>query len=650
MAKPPSSTAKNRKPAIAADPAPDPAAEPPVAFDAEGLKRVQDIIKNARATWFALLGALVFASITLASVKDVSFFVNTVETKLPLVGISVPVTSFFWAGSLLIAAIYAYFHLYLELLWQALGDFPARDKDKVRLADRIEPWIVADAALRWRDWLRGNKVEDKSSRDRAMPWISGFVAIGLVWFFGLIVIGWFWWRSMPAHDPLLTLFLGVVLCVTIFIFGTSFACAWSNLKFDNHESRRTIYWQWSVPLVLFAILVVTFVRTGKSPPLDADQYVSEENPLIFGETLCAWQVAKEQKINSSVNTTTPVPALQCWRHSDLFTAVLRPAPANLREVVFTEKPKDWQGKEIAETEFRVRWCKERGELKCANPLSLENRKFDDGTAEKEFQAAWQERWEALLAQMPKLDMRAVDLRGADLSSAQLEGANLSSALLQGADLNNARLEGSNLGGALLEGADLTGAILEGANLSSARLDSAYLVDAWLECAVLSFARLQGAKLYGARLMGADLSDAGLEGARLKFAQLQGANLSGARLEGADLQVARLFGKEGERLNLASANLRAANFEVTALRFAEVNADIMAQARNFQTSFGDASVKLPEGRQPPCQWGSGILPDNVYFGRWEGWLLEIRYDTFDLQTDEYPAIFPDPECIPRRPPR
>jgi hypothetical protein len=62
MAKTPSSTAKSRKPAAAAEPVPDPAAEPPVAFDAEGLKRVQDIIKNARATWFALLGALVFAT------------------------------------------------------------------------------------------------------------------------------------------------------------------------------------------------------------------------------------------------------------------------------------------------------------------------------------------------------------------------------------------------------------------------------------------------------------------------------------------------------------------------------------------------------------------------------------------------------------
>ncbi len=148
-------SAKTRKPRAAkpAAPSPAPAAnaeapiDEPLTFDDDGIKRVQDIIRNARATWFALLGALVFASVTLASVKDISFFVDTVETKLPIVGISVPVVSFFWAGSLLIAALYAYFHLYLELLWQALGDFPARDKTGALLADRIEPRIVADTAM-----------------------------------------------------------------------------------------------------------------------------------------------------------------------------------------------------------------------------------------------------------------------------------------------------------------------------------------------------------------------------------------------------------------------------------------------------------------------------------------------------------------------
>jgi hypothetical protein len=44
---------------IAAEARPPIADDPPVPFDGEGLKRVSDIIKNARASWFALLGALI---------------------------------------------------------------------------------------------------------------------------------------------------------------------------------------------------------------------------------------------------------------------------------------------------------------------------------------------------------------------------------------------------------------------------------------------------------------------------------------------------------------------------------------------------------------------------------------------------------------
>ena len=108
-----------------------------------------------------------------------------------------------------------------------------------------------------------------------MPWISGFVSLGLVWFFGLVVIFWFWWRCMPAHDPCLTLFLGAVLWVTLFVFGASLAGAWTHLKFENHEAQRPVYWQWSVPLVFLVIVGATLVRTGKEPVFG--EYESVEN-------------------------------------------------------------------------------------------------------------------------------------------------------------------------------------------------------------------------------------------------------------------------------------------------------------------------------------------------------------------------------------
>jgi Pentapeptide repeats (8 copies) len=501
MAKPPSSTAKNRKPAIAADPAHDPAAEPPVAFDAEGLKRVRDIIKNARATWFALLGALVFASITLASVKDVSFFVNSVETKLPLVGISVPVTSFFWAGSLLIAAIYAYFHLYLELLWQALGDAPARIDGKP-LADRIDPWIVADSALRLRDRLRGAHGEERASRKRAMQLVSDVVSVGLVWVFGLAVIGWFWWRSMPKHDPVLTGFIGIVFASTFWVFCKGLTGVIAHL--DEQDSQPPVLkrrflkgsqrWKPVFALAIVLVAAATLSRTGKDNPDEIWR-----DAFVLGN-ICSVPKPVGGAIQSPPSGEMEKPKLPfyCWRNDDLMKFILHPAPANLREVVFTEKPKEWQSKEIAETEFRVRWCKERGEPKCANPL--ENQKFD-GNEEGSFQRTWNNRRAAALAQLPRADLRGADLRGADLRAAEIEGTWLFNATLDGANLTDAKLEGAYLFYATLNGANLTRTDLERTTLSGASLRDADLSFARIVGAVVFLARLNGANLEGARVFG-----------------------------------------------------------------------------------------------------------------------------------------------------
>lgn len=85
------------------------------------LERIEAISQNARATWFALLGLLTFVMVTLLGVDDVDFFGYGRETQLPLVGVSVPTSLFFYAAPFLTAAVYAYFHFYLMKLWDALG-------------------------------------------------------------------------------------------------------------------------------------------------------------------------------------------------------------------------------------------------------------------------------------------------------------------------------------------------------------------------------------------------------------------------------------------------------------------------------------------------------------------------------------------------
>lgn len=121
-----------------------------------------------------------------------------------------------------------------------------------------------------------------------------------------------------------------------------------------------------------------------------------------------------------------------------------------------------------------------------------------------------------------LDLRFIDLHGANLWGADLRGADLFRASLRGANLRGANLLAADLRGADLAGADLEDALLPGADLSRANLESAVL-----RKAVLSRANLSGARLHKADLREANLGEANLQEAILSLANFTDACLKGA---------------------------------------------------------------------------------------------------------------------------
>ncbi len=87
------------------EPAPEPVPEPVPEPDPKIiLDHIAEVSKNARATWFGLLGLLAFVGVTLLAHKDADFFAYGAETQLPLVGITVPVKAFFIFAPLFVAA------------------------------------------------------------------------------------------------------------------------------------------------------------------------------------------------------------------------------------------------------------------------------------------------------------------------------------------------------------------------------------------------------------------------------------------------------------------------------------------------------------------------------------------------------------------
>jgi uncharacterized protein YjbI with pentapeptide repeats len=151
-----------------------------------------------------------------------------------------------------------------------------------------------------------------------------------------------------------------------------------------------------------------------------------------------------------------------------------------------------------------------------------------------------------------LDLREVDVRGANLSGAMLEGVNLQSARLDQADATRAHLRGCNLREASLAGATLTQADLQGVSLGRADLQGARLNGANLKGADLSGANLQGADLWSADLTGCTLKDADLRGADLTDAILDEAILWRADLKAARMAGVRLRDTHLERANLTGA--------------------------------------------------------------------------------------------------
>lgn len=103
----------------------------------------------------------------------------------------------------------------------------------------------------------------------------------------------------------------------------------------------------------------------------------------------------------------------------------------------------------------------------------------------------------------RLDLRKVNIRGADLSGANFSGADLWVVNLSEANLSEANLRGADFSDADLKGADFSDADLSEANLGGASL---------------SYTDLRGADFSEANLRGADLEEAGLTSKQVRSAK------------------------------------------------------------------------------------------------------------------------------------
>lgn len=582
------------------------------------LERIEAISVNARTTWFGLLGLLAFVLVTLLGVEDIDFFGYGRETDLPLIGVSVPTTTFFVAAPILTTAVYAYFHFYLLKLWDALGRAPARI-GREPLGDRIHPWLLSDAALLLRE-------EEGAAPRRAMRYLSAITSAGLTWVFGWTVLGIAWWRSLPAHYEWLSLLIAACFFLAFWVGINSFVAAWRRIRLKAFDERYQLFWRtWprigAICLTVLFGFIFTWYRTegdlvgylagtstcGSNPALIADKSEivipeQQEFQAIFDniETVKSdFKNASERSYSTLVIFETSCDDFM--KGADLFEAQL------------TEKPADWLDHKTAEKIARRKWCDRRdmewalcvkspddrqralrrtwcADEKRSPDLLLSQCDSFFVHEEEDFQREWMAQRDDYLSVLKKPNLEGRDLRGAVLTGAFLPDVDLESARLEGADLSGARMGDAILHEARMEGANLSGAQARRADFSRARMESAILVGVEMERANLTEARManifaacaEKARSIGlcqpAQFESANLTGAWMQGAHLDGARMEGAVLSGAHMERADLRGARMAGADLRGAWMAGANLRGALMEGADLRGARMEGADLRGAR------------------------------------------------------------------------
>ncbi|MGC3940906.1 pentapeptide repeat-containing protein [Roseobacter sp. EG26] len=555
------------------------------------LRHIEELSKNSRSAWFALVGVLLFSVLAVAGVQDRDFFASGVETRLPLIGVSVPTVPFFWAAPTIILALYVHLHLYLLRLWSALSHLPVEvevEEATVRSEDMVYPWLISDAVLSL-----------KSSVHRqfmSVPKLA--IAVSFVWIAGPLVLALFWVRSWPYHSEWLSMFAAINMLVAIWLGTTTLFFMLNQVA--NTSPLPTVLRFFSnslhgIKVTIFTIIISVLV------------------------SVISWN-----------KTEGPLFGLEIWA---LYSA-------DLYQTELVERPDNWVPHEEAELQFLARYGDiRRAELDELLLAEKSGKKLPDGRSVEwltRARTAFKKERIAFLRSLNKLDLSFADLRR----------ANLEGAFLPGVELKGARLGGAYLGDANLEGAKFVATDFSGAkcnflfNISPLGLrtqgfigDDGDITDCtsfWrtdLSGAIFKNIEATGINASKARLVGATFSNVDLSNSRLSRADLSRADMIQVYFENADLTGSIFAGSSvrsgwsgGEAdefpTDLTDANLQLADFsnsviinvkangaDFTGVNFSGANvleaglsADQIANSsgdRRTVMPMFDPSVELPE---------------------------------------------------------
>lgn len=496
----------------------------------ESLAVVDQASKNGRTLFLFMFLACAYSWLTMLATSDAALITNSKSSPLPIIAATVRIVSFYWGAPIALLALYIYFHLHLQRLWEVLASLPAILPDGRTVDKAAYPWLLNGLVCVHFTLLR--------SKRPPLSRLQTAIVILLAWWIVPLTLFFFWVRYIPRQD-----WAGTGLHVLL-------------LSLSVGSAATTLY------------LSKTTLREGVVQPFSWRRALHDQRTYRCGMGMLG---AALMFLWFSYGAIEGVRIPDTWaiRPYDIRTwlpyIVTRISPqfnpfAFLVREDLSVKPEGW-----------MEGYKSREQIASVKGVNLFRQRLRFASASFAF---------LVNADLGYADLRWANLRGADLRGANLEGANL-----QFAWLHNANLQYANLKDAKLQQANLYQVDLQDANLEGADLERTYLLQADLRKAYFARNNLKGANLQGANLqgqtlqewdllkvdiLGADLREADLSWGRFQLVRLQGVDLRRAILKRADLRGANLIHANLEGANLQGADLREANLHYAKLRGANLS--------------------------------------------------------------------------------
>ncbi len=169
--------------------------------------RISELSKQISALTLTLLGACAYCFLTVASTKDSGLIIDSSATNLPIIQTPVPLGYFYPGAAFLVLCIFLFLQLTTQLLWEKMLQMPLVLPDGTRRSELMIEWL----SMPFLDQGHDNTAKLRKAIVAICVWMT-VPATMLV----------LWWRYLPRHSELISIFQGVLTVASFFLAGGSF--------------------------------------------------------------------------------------------------------------------------------------------------------------------------------------------------------------------------------------------------------------------------------------------------------------------------------------------------------------------------------------------------------------------------------------------